>query len=153
MTHQAKYHFRVGWKFKNKKADAADYSAASLKELLQLIDKSEGISIRTTDYLYVHQVLATGGIKEVLAHDENTGAVHVDFSNNGVQPGSSTLRDQHKVVNTVGDLLTRAAEVSAKEAKHKKKPRVRLKTAVDPKASTPSRSSFFYTAYEAGHQP
>lgn len=139
------FHFKVGWKIKHHKPAGADYVADGLKTILRLLDKSEGVSNKTCDYIYIHQVMPNGTIHEVYAHE--TGSVTtVDFRLNpgGNRRGRQT---QTSVITAVGSLLSDSANNKKKD---KNKPHIRLKP---PAAGTDDRKyvtgGYRYKAYEA----
>lgn len=139
------FHFKIGWKFPKTKPMVADYAAANLRELLRLLEDSEGVTTATTEYLYIHQILPFGGVKEVLAHDKDKGSLSVDFSTSGSIKRAEYKQEhseQHSVVTKVGELLASVAE-------KKSKPRLKLKSNG---SVVPVKRSYLYTASEAGHE-
>lgn len=146
MAEEYVYHFKIGWKFPKCKPMVADYAAPSLRQLLHLLEQSEGVSTATTDYLYIHMILPFGGVKEVLEHDAAKGSLKVDFSPSGkISRGEypQMESEQHQIVSTVAAALKKAAE---EKPSKKQKPRIKLKNKDN---KVPTIQSFLYNASEA----
>lgn len=72
--------YHVMWQLPKGRVNRATYSAASLQSLLKILDRTEGVSIATTDQLIVHYHQLDGGVIEVVSHDRQTGRMRCDYS-------------------------------------------------------------------------
>lgn len=104
-------HFRVHWKLNKKRQFTLDIMAASLQDVLRILEKSEGVSVSTVEYMYVHQYIDPNRTVEVLAVDSNMKPTST------VEPGEA----DKKVISM--------DDVRLAKANGKVKPRIRLKSA------------------------
>lgn len=132
-------HYKVSWKKKHPRAPTVvmDYKASNLKNLLDILDRSEGVRTASTEFLIVHRIdLKTGEAEEVVAHEGNSGLTVVDFR----EPAKASRTPN--VISEVNRILeeTRKQTVSTTS-----KPRIRVKSPTRKFV----RQGFFYKAYEA----
>ena len=137
---ERQHHYRVSWKKLHPKAPAVvmDYMAGSLKQLLELLDRSENVKPSSTEFLIVHQVdIKTGKIQEVLGHESKTGLTVVDF-----RPVVEPTK-QESVLTEISRIIEQNRKLPVPSGQ---KPRIKLKA---PEVRNQKIGGFFYTAYEA----
>jgi hypothetical protein len=137
---ERQHHYRVSWKKLHPKAPPVvmDYMAGSLKQLLELLDRSENVKPSSTEFLIVHQVdLKTGAVQEVLGHESKTGLTVVDF-----RPIAGPSQ-QEAVLTEINRIIEQNRKLPVPSGQ---KPRIKLKASVVLKQKI---GGFFYTAYEA----
>jgi hypothetical protein len=71
-------HYRVGYKFPRQKAVNMNYTAETLAMLMRNLQISEGVNRDTVEWLFVHQIMPTGTVLELIAID---GAQGINVTN------------------------------------------------------------------------
>lgn len=95
------HQYKVIWLFKgSKKACRGDYFAPNLKEVLRMINKSEGVSTTSTDYIYIHHIMPDGSVCEVFCHDHKKGEENIPADSNVVSIVDKLLEKQKEESKT-----------------------------------------------------
>lgn len=105
-------HYRVGWKFENRKAEVADYAFPTLSELMIHLKKSEGITSINVEELYVHHIKPDGNIVELVSFDNKEPKDHSSTERPAVRARASRTvrRNQLTQAMVVGPLAPTAAD-------------------------------------------
>lgn len=137
-------HYKAGWKRLHPKApfQKADYFASSLKHLLDILDRAEGIGPSVTECLYVHRIESDGSVVEVFKHEASSGLTVVDFTD-GKKPRRE-YSEQKSVISEVERIITETRKADTTPLPTTSKPRIRLKASGDRYVE----GGFFYRAYE-----
>ncbi len=124
--------FKVLYKFPQQKQVTMDYTAPTLASLMRSLQLSEGVNRSTVEFLYIHQHMPDGKVKEVIAIDpQQPKAVNdedvFDAPFSLVDKDEDEFQRDASILNNVTQLLTRTS-----------KPRILLK------AQTPKRVKVFH---------
>lgn len=104
-------HYRVGWKFKSRQNEVADYAFPTVAELLRHLYRSEGVTTLSVDELFVHQILPDGNILELIAID-NKDKVDIETERPTVRrrPARSVRRRQLTEAMMIGTFTAPTAQ-------------------------------------------
>lgn len=104
--------YTVMWQFPKTKAVRANYAAHDLKDLLKILERTEGVSEHTCDKLFVHYHTIDGNTLEVVSHDkENTVVSPVTTTVSYIKKPRIRFKSSHKVI-TGGNGLYLAHEAA-----------------------------------------
>ena len=158
-------HYRVGYKFPRQKAVNMNYTAETLAMLMRNLQISEGVNRDTVEWLFVHQIMPTGTVLELIAID---GAQGINVTNIQATPKAKWLDDttddssipfhekdfndwleksntdrENKILADVATLLNKAATSSSK-------PKIVIKAQVpEPKKQRRFIKGFHFSAKPA----
>lgn len=107
--------FKVLYKFPKQKQVTMDYSAPTLASLMRSLQLSEGVNRGTVEFLYIHQHMPDGKVKEVIAIDpQQPKAVNdediLDAPFSLVDKDEDEFQRDASILNNVTQLLTRASK-------------------------------------------